>query len=224
MDKRYESLPHVEGKPLILAFADFYAPSSMLWSRESLISYLYGFAVHSSAHRGTHLITVEEETSLLSGRPNGLFTLMENAHLSAVIFTNACTVPKLSRVPISGGAHLDGYRYLRFGEFFDRSPGASRGIPFLLDVASSDYGQLWPQYGYEPWSAEVEVFHNPMALYPVPNELIPEVTHWREVNGRVECESFFDVSILRSRTLVLSANAKVPSLDELLTAASPPEL
>ena len=167
---------------------------------------------------------MEEETSLLSGRPNGLFTLMENAHLSAVIFTNACTVPKLSRVPISGGAHLDGYRYLRFGEFFDRSPGASRGIPFLLDVASSDYGQLWPQYGYEPWSAEVEVFHNPMALYPVPNELIPEVTHWREVNGRVECESFFDVSILRSRTLVLSANAKVPSLDELLTAASPPEL
>ena len=224
LDKRYESLPHVEGKPLILALADFHAPSSMLWSRESLISYLYGFSVHSSAHRGMQLITVEEETSLLSGRPNGLFTLMENAHLSAVIFTNACTVPKLSRVPISGGAHLDGYRYLRFGEFFDRSPGASRGIPFLLDVASSDYGQLWPQYGYEPWSAEVEVFHNPMALYPVPNELIPEVTHWREVNGRVECESFFDVSILRSRTLVLSANAKVPSLDELLTAASPPEL
>jgi hypothetical protein len=63
-----------------------------------------------------------------------------------------------------------------------------------------------------------------MALHPVPNELIPEVTHWREVNGRVESESFFDVSILRSRTLVLSANAKVPSLDELLTATSPPEL
>ncbi|MEF9896760.1 MAG: hypothetical protein RR736_18890 [Pseudomonas sp.] len=225
LDKRYETRRHVEGKPLILALADFHAPSSMLWSRESLISYLYGFSVNSSVHDGTQLISVEEEIALLSGRPNGLFRLKENAHISALIFTNACTVPKLSRVPISGGAHLEGYQYLRFGEFFDRSPGASRGIPFLLDVASSDYGQLWPQYGYEPWSAEVEVFHNPLAVHPVPNELIPEVTHWREVNGSLECESFFDVSILRSRTLILSANAKVPSLDELLTAITPdPEL
>lgn len=52
LDKRYESLPHVEGKPLILALADFHAPSSMLWSRSrsSAISMAFQF---------THLRIVE---------------------------------------------------------------------------------------------------------------------------------------------------------------------
>ncbi|NWN48004.1 hypothetical protein HT121_10385 [Pseudomonas sp. MAFF 301514] len=220
LEKRYETLKHVEGKPFILALADFHAPSSMLWSRESLISYLYDVSLPISDSDGVQVASVGEVNSLLSGRPSGLFRFKDNAHLSAVIFTNACTVSKLSRVPISGGAHLDGYRYIRFGEFFNRSPGASRGIPFLMDIASTEYGELWPQYGYEPWSAEVEVFHNPLAVHPVPNELLPEATHWRETNRGIECQSYFEIAILRSKTVVLSSESKMPTLEELL-AVSP---
>lgn len=216
LEKRYETFRHVEGKPFLLALADFHAPSSMLWSRESLISYLYGISLQTSVAGGVEVASAGEVKSLLSGRPSGLFNSSENAHLSAVIFTNACTVPKLSRVPISGGAQLNGYRYIRFGEFFDRAPGAVRGIPFLMDVASIDYRKLWPEYGYEPWSAEVEVFHNPLALHPVPNELLPETTHWRATNRGIECQSYFEVSILRSRTIILRSESKMPTLEDLL--------
>jgi hypothetical protein len=65
---------------------------------------------------------------------------------------------------------------MRIGQFFDRDPGALEGIPFCLDVTSDEYRALWPQ-GYEPWSAELEVFHNPYARYPVPFELVPEGKH-----------------------------------------------
>lgn len=40
--RRYDQLPHVVGKPFVLAVADFQASHSMLWSREGLIGYLHG--------------------------------------------------------------------------------------------------------------------------------------------------------------------------------------
>lgn len=216
LDKKYQNLPHVAGKPLILALADFHAPSSMLWSRESLICYLYGVFAYTTERDGVQVAVAEEVKTLLCDIPSGLFRSPENAHLSAIIFTNACTIPKLSRVPISGGAHLEGYRYVRIGEFFDRTPGALRGIPFSMDIASEEYRSLWPVYGYEPWSAEIEVFHNPLASHPIPNNLFPEVTHWRETNGTIACQSYFETAILRSRTLVLDSSAKVPTVEDLL--------
>lgn len=85
---------------------------------------------------------------------------------------------------------MNGHRYLRFGEFFDGTLGASLGIPFLFDIASGDYGKLWPEYDYESWSAEVEVFHSPMAEQPMSIELMLEAIHWREINGRFERKPF----------------------------------
>lgn len=218
LDKKYDALPHVVGKPFVIALADFHAPGSMLWSREALVSYLYGFFAHIVERDGIQVAEAEEVKCLLgdSEVPAGLFRLEKNANLSAVIFSNACSISKLSRVGISAGALLDGYRYIRIGEFFDRTPGALRGIPFSLDVSSAEYRALWPPYMYEPWSAEIEVFHNPLARHPIPDEMFPEVTHWREVNGEIKCSAFFETSVLRSRTLILDASAQVPDVEELL--------
>jgi len=38
----YLTLPHVKGKPFILAIADFHEESSMTWSSSALTTYLYG--------------------------------------------------------------------------------------------------------------------------------------------------------------------------------------
>jgi hypothetical protein len=67
----------------------------------------------------------------------------------------------------------EGLRYTRVGNFFDRAPGALKGIPFCLDVTSDEYRELWPQR-YEPWSAELEVFHDPFGRHTVPFALLPE--------------------------------------------------
>ena len=42
LGRAYDKLPHVVGKPFMIAIADFQAPSSMIWSREGLIGYLFG--------------------------------------------------------------------------------------------------------------------------------------------------------------------------------------
>jgi hypothetical protein len=213
--RRYDRLPHVDGKPFMIAIADFQAGASMTWSREGLIGYLYGKGAEAAEVNGRRKAVSFSRSHLLgtSTFPAGLFVNDQHAALSAVIFSNACSIAKLNRVAISGGGAPKGRRYTRIGRFFDRTPGALKGIPFCLDVTSDEYRALWPQ-GYEPWSAELEVFHNPYAVYPVPFELLPEATHWFDQDGEIMCAATYEHSILWSRTLTQSEEARVPQLTD----------
>lgn len=215
--KRYDQLPHVQGKPFALALADFHAPSSMTWSRVALPCYLYGQAPRLIEVAGGQSAVEEDIESLLGPQqiPAGIFRTDEYADLSAVLFSNACTLAKLNRVAISAGADRQGYRYVRFGEFFDRTPGALKSIPFCLDITSPEYRALWYPYDYEPWSAELEVFHNPFSRYPIPNALLPEATHWRMIDGEVACSAVYPWSVLRSRTLVQKESDPMPTVEQL---------
>lgn len=215
--RRYDQLPHVIGKPFILAVADFHASGSMMWSREGLIGYLQGSGATVAEVDGRlQAVPMPAETLLGPAQfPAGLFANDRHAELSAVIFSNACSISKLNRVPISASGAPAGYRYTRFGEFFDRAPGALRGIPFCLDITSEEYRNLWP-HGYEPWTAEMEVFHNPFARHPVPFELLPEAQHWFEANGEWQCSSVYETSILWSQTWVTDADKPAPTLQDFM--------
>lgn len=217
LQRRYDDLPHVTGKPFMLAVADFHAPASMLWSREALIGYLYGEGAEVSEEDGAPVARTTTATHLQgpSAFPAGLFANADHAELSAVIFSNACALSKLNRVMVSAGAVTKGLRYTRIGRFFDRRPGALQATPFCLDVASSEYRQLWPQ-GYEPWSAEMEVFHNPFARHPVPHALLPEATHWFEQDGEKVCASHYETSILWSETHITDSDQPAPRLEDFL--------
>jgi hypothetical protein len=144
--------------------------------------------------------------------PAGLFSDPRHSELSAVIFSNACSIAKLNRVLASGLGAPEGVRYTRIGAFFDRTPGALRSVPFCLDVTSDEYRRLWPQ-GYEPWSAELEVIHNPYAKHPVQFGLLPEATHWFEEDGEKVCRSFYATSILWSKTLITDSAKPAPQLE-----------
>lgn len=221
LQRNYHLLPHVSGKPFIIALADFHAPTSMVWSREALIGYLYGSGAEVKIINGK-CTAVETKSKLLLGEdriPAGLFTDSRHEELSAVIFSNACSISKLNRVGISAGANMDQYRYTRVGHVFDRTPGALEGIPFCHNITSKEYRDLWPQ-GYEPWTAEMEVFHNPYAHHPTPKSLLPEATHWFDRDGAIECESHYETSILWSKTLIHNRDQKQPVLDDFLSATS----
>ncbi len=217
LDRRYDRLAHVVGKPFMIALADFQAPGSMTWSREGLIGYLYGQGAEAAVVDGRRKAVPMSATHLSgpSTFPAGLFTDDRHAELSAVIFTNSCTIAKLNRVAISAGGAPAGLRYTRIGMFFDRTPGALDGIPFCLDVTSEEYRRLWPQ-GYEPWAAELEVFHNPHARHPAAFELLPEATHWFDQNGVIMCWAFYEHAILWSQTLIQSENDRRPQLEDFL--------
>lgn len=215
--RRYDQMPHVKGCPFAIAIADFQSGGSMIWSRQSLVGYLYGIGARQVKIDGTRSANPIKASELLGGShfPAGLFTDARNPELSAVIFSNACTLGKFNRIAISRGCDPRGLRYTRIGEFFDRTPGATRGIPFCMDVSSREYGTLW-EYGHEPWSAELEVFHNPFAQYPMSRELLREATHWFEKDGDLVCESFHAPAILRSRTIVEDKSAPILSLEDVL--------
>ncbi|WP_299011784.1 hypothetical protein [uncultured Shewanella sp.] len=221
LGKKYCDQPDVSGKPFIIALADFHAPGSMTWSRGALMSYLYGAYPLVEVVNGQRTASLKPIKRLLgeSQFPAGLFCNQENSELSAIIFTNACTIGKFNRVGVSAGANANGLRYIRIGEFYDRTPGALAGIPFCLDISSSEYRSLWPQ-GYEPWCAEIEVFHNPYAKHPVSKKLLPEITHWYEDNKEIVCSSFYETSILYSKTLIQNETDKMPSIHELMAKDS----
>ncbi len=215
LQRCYNQMLHVTNKPFAIAIADFHAPSSMVWSREALISYLYGMFTEIEKVDGRRIASVNPVSHLLGPTrfPAGLFCNNTHDELSAVIFSNACSIAKFNRVGVSAGAITKGLRYTRIGKFYDRTPGALDGIPFCLDITSEDYRTLWPQ-GYEPWSAELEVFHNPHARYPLPRKLIPEATHWFEFDGEIICEAYYQTSILWSKTLIQNDTDEMPKLDD----------
>lgn len=217
--KNYTSLKHVQGKPFAIAIADFHAPGSMMWSREALMTYLYGFYGREKEEDGK-IVAVPETIEFLLSDPNiraGLFFSPENIELSAVIFSNAATLSKLSRVPVSSGVLIDGYRYVRIGKFADDSPGAVRAIPFIMDVTSDEYRSLWKPYNHEPWTAEIEIFHNPNAKFPLSSALFPEATHWFPENGEIICKRYYKHSILSSQTKIQPSHMPLPSVESLLT-------
>jgi len=222
LERAYEQLPHVCGYPFALAVADFQEPGSMQWSREGLIGYLYGQGAKVEKINGK-MQAVPTHTSILLGPsafPAGLFSDGRASQLSAVIFTNACSIAKLNRVAVSGQGSPRGYRYTRYGLFWDRTPGALKGIPFCMDITSDEYRALWPQ-GYEPWCAELEVFHNPYADHPIPLELLPEATHWFVLDGVQVCQSYYDTFILWSETYGQRLCDKPLTLDVLLKRDDP---
>jgi len=221
LDRRYDQLSHVTGQPFALALADFQAGGSMVWSRQALVGYLYGMGAREVLVDGSRAAEPIHASQLhgASKFPAGLFTDDRHAELSGIVFSNACTLSKLNRIAMSRGAYPGRYRYTRVGEFFDRTPGATRGIPFCLDVTSEEYKRLWV-YGHEPWAAELEVFHNPFARQPMAHELLPEATHWFLREGEYVCEAFHETSILRSRTLVRSIDDPPLTLDELMSKGS----
>ncbi len=187
----------------------------MVWSREALIGYLYGMHAEVIEVDGQRSAVTVSASHLLgeTAFPAGLFRNKVHSELSAVIFSNACSIAKFNRVGVSAGASTTGLRYVRVGNFYDRSPGALEGIPFCLDVTSAEYRALWPQ-GYEPWSAELEVFHNPYARHPVPRELVPEATHWFERDGEMICEAHYETSILWSQTIIQNDSDRMLRLED----------
>ncbi len=202
LQRRYENMPHVAGKPFALAVADFHAPSSMVWSRESLPTYLYGFLPEVVQSDSGPLATTKIISHLLGpdSSPAGIFRDPAFADLSAVIFSNGATIAKFNRMGFLAGVRPEGIAIRRRGVIYDRRPGSLEPIEFDGDILGADYAALWP--GGEKWCQELEVFHNPNAKHPFSHDLLPGATHWFERAGHVVSEAFWQNTFLASTTMV----------------------
>lgn len=202
LQRNYQELNHVKGRSFALAIADFHESGSMVWSREALPTYLYGMRADVEGDGGQRRAIGTPITNLTGKHaiPAGLFRDQDFAHVSAVIFSNAATLAKFNRMGFLAGWRPAGVTMIRSGILFDRTPGALEPIPFEMSVGSSEYEALWP-WG-EAWCQELEVFHNPLAAYPISFDLIPGATHWFERDGDIECNTIWANSVLASVTHV----------------------
>ena len=200
LQKNYQAFAHVQGNPFALAIADFHQSASMVWSRESLPCYIYGFVTEvietpdgpvASRRAISHL---QDNNKL----PTGLFLDPANRHLSAIIFSNAGTMAKFNRMGYLAGLRPPGLRMERYGLIFDRRPGVLDPIEFRGDILSAEYEALWP--GGECWCQELEVYHNPLAAYPISHALFPGASHWFERDGEIVCEAYWENTFLSSVT------------------------
>jgi hypothetical protein len=202
LQRNYQGLAHVNGRPFALAIADFHAAGCMVWSREALPTYLYGIRADVEED-GKQRRAIGRPIANLTGKHAiraGLFRDQSFRHLSAVIFSNGATLAKFNRMGFLAGWRPPGLTMVRQGILFDRSPRALEPIPFEISVDSPEYEALWP-WG-EAWCQELEVYHNPSAAHPIPFDLIPGATHWFERDGDIECSTIWANSVLASITHV----------------------
>lgn len=203
MAKRYWELPHVTGQPFVLAIADFHKSGSMIWSLHALQSYLYGVFVDSAVENGEKHAWSVPVARLIDKHsiPAGFFYQPDGEHISAVIGCNAATVGKFNRMGHLAGYKMPGLRMERSGLLFNHEGNRLEPIEFRYDIDDPAYEGLWP-WG-ETWCLEMEVYHNPKALRPIPRDFFPGATHFFERDGQIVFEGPWKNRVLASVTALL---------------------
>lgn len=180
LQKKYWELEHVAGKPLVIAIADFHENQSMLWTSTALIDYLYG--VHHDHHYdefGKLIITPQKIDKHIVGAkeiPSGFFFQPNTENISAIMFSASGTISKFNRMGKQAGFGESNVRMFRVGTYHDHDPNASLPKTFTYEVDETCE---------ETWGEGLNMFHNPNALHPVPEELFPSIAHHRFENDIV---------------------------------------
>jgi hypothetical protein len=195
----YWELPHMRGKPFILAIHDYLVDDSMTWSAPALEDYLFGSRAAWSKDASGKLHIVEEPIKEhvwgTKKIPSGFFQLPGAENVSAVIFSNAATVSKFNRMGKLAGFGNPKVLMRRIGLHHDFDPNATMPIPFNVEVTPDTYR--------ESWAEGVRLYHNPRARLPIPDGVFTDCAHYVFENGKRR--AFLpDPFIHESRTLVVA--------------------
>ena len=180
LEKKYWNLPHVKGKALIFAIADFHEDVSMIWSSTALINYLYGYKHHALFDQNGNLMIKPEKIDIHKlGKkeiPSGYFFQEDAENISAVLFSASGTISKFNRIGRQAGFKDGKTMMIRIGTFHDHDPNATVPIPFkyIVDEKSN-----------ETWGEGISMFHNPNALHPVPEDIFPSIAHHHFSDGQI---------------------------------------
>ncbi|RKY81899.1 glycosaminoglycan attachment protein [candidate division KSB1 bacterium] len=180
LKKQYWELEHVKGKPLVFAIADFHDDQSMLWSSTALINYLYGVKHEFYYDDNGQLVIVPRKIDCHKiGKktiPSGFFFQTNSEYVSAILFSASGTISKFNRIGRQAGFAAKDVIMIRIGTCHDHDPNACmpKMFEYIVDENSN-----------ETWGEGISMFHNPNALYPVPEDLFPSIAHHHFVDGQI---------------------------------------
>lgn len=170
---KYWDKKQIAGMPLVFAIADFSSPGSMIHTRPALERYLYGYSF--DAVRDEQGRTVAEPVKIIEHRwgdkviPSGFFNIPESENISAIISTTAGTISKFNRMGILAGFDAGDVLMIRTGTLVDIDPEATSPLLFEAIVNAKGY--------HESWVEGLNVYHNPRAIIPLAEHIIPGAAH-----------------------------------------------
>lgn len=207
----YWEREEAKGKPFVLAIADFHKAAdqeelgSMTYTQSALWAYLYGRRVEWDVIDGELRVKAAPVGPHSYGGktiPSGFFDLPGAENVAAVMFSNAGTIAKFDRMGVVAGFGAEKHRYFRMGLRQNPDPNATMGIPFAEDVADPSYKEYW--------SDELQIFHNPNALIPLPVEWFGGITQHFFENDNLHTLAP-EGAVLSSYTMLMQL---VPKLSE----------
>ncbi|HBX23571.1 MAG TPA: glycosaminoglycan attachment protein [Desulfotomaculum sp.] len=180
LKKRYWDLTHVKGNPLVFAIADFHDDQSMLWTSTALINYLYGVRHEFYYDENGQLVIlpIKIDTHKVGEKeiPSGFFNQPEAEHVSAILFSASGTISKFNRIGRQAGFYDPAVIMIRLGMCHNHDPNAALPIEFKYIVDENCN---------ETWAEGLSMYHNPNAIYPVPEELFPSIAHHHFQEGQI---------------------------------------
>ncbi|MGB0747133.1 MAG: hypothetical protein ACPGO3_00160 [Magnetospiraceae bacterium] len=201
--KHYWELDPASDKPFILAIADFHKPAekgeigSMVYTQSALWLYLYGRRL-TWEDRDGHPVLVPTKAATHVYRekviPSGFFDQPGAEHVSAVLFSNAGTIAKLDRMGVVAGFGADKHHYYRVGQMHNPDPNAVMGTPFSVNISEPEYMEFW--------SDELQIFHNPNAVRPLPTEWFGGIAQHFFLDGNLYSD-YPDGHVLSSYTMLM---------------------
>ena len=185
LKKGYWNSDSMDGVPLVFAIETFHDVASLYYSSAALGIYLYGFRhEHLWGADGRLLVVPRRIDTHTFGRktiPSGFFFLPEAENVSAVLFSNSGTMNKFNRMGQQDAYFDPEIVMLRYGTYYDPDPDAAVPQYFRYQVGDPLFEEWWGQ--------GLEMFHNPIALYPVDRALFPEIAHHRLLpNGMMQTD------------------------------------
>ena len=176
--KAYQDLPHVAGKPIVIAVQGFFDAGALYHSEHPLIRYLYDKALTEVDEHGA-VSPTDASVGFHIGDSktieSGWFYDPDAAHISAVMWSNSGTVPKFNRKAVDLGLSAPGWEVHRFGTELDPTPGVTVPAFFVERV----------EPGVEPWEEGLVIMHNPHAKTPLPKSAFEGVTQIQLVNDEL---------------------------------------
>jgi hypothetical protein len=181
LTKKYWELPHVQGKPLVLAIQDFHTDGSLTNSSSVLSMYLFGaMATWLKDEAGILTVGTSPIDKHVGSKeiPSGFFSQPGAEHIAGVLFANSGTIPKFNRMGQLGRYHSNDVHMFRYGTHYDWDPNATKPQPFLYEVGD-------PEAPRETWRQGTELIRNPNALKPLPPEWLGAAVETTLNNGQI---------------------------------------
>lgn len=194
LGKRYWEKAECAGMPFVLVVEAFHDPHAIFLSHKMVAAYLYGIqVVGSKIIAGQMVAQVTELTSHTVGSksiPSGFFDLPDSENISAVIFTNAATTGKFTRMGWRSHGVDATTMVARSGVMWNADPDIRYATWFAYDLRKPAL--------MERWTDGMVVMHNPKARVPLPEQAFSGIT---QVYAPL-VESYIDQHVFSSATLL----------------------